>query len=637
MVTSDEAPGKPSMVPKPQFLHQLEGFLQKELKALGVSDVEPGEVRLQAYREVFEYLIEDFKTYKPLLAAIKNEYEMMLAAQREHIRNLEPLKQMLVTVSEQCDQKIMAIRDQEKQEMKDLKEQNRGLFGRIDELCQEKLDLEAQVEKLQEELAAEYLRYRDECDARKLLVADINDLRYQQEDVLRSKKNSKENEEEKDDPVMLRIALKQAREDESRVSKRLSEMIANYGDVIPRRDFESLQKEYKVLEIQLEQMKGDYTNLKMEHGALLDTHKQVVAQRDEYFTECKTLRRSATPRPDWNRCADYVTGGIVRWKEISENKTSDQLVESLLLEIQGATGSDSNAEAFDGLGLGDEVPKYLRHEGQVRNRRLGKRDTALLIKDIWREKSTKDAERTDGKRENLADYLAEYLQQKFPLQQMSVEWAYNLQDACQRYAHDENIGLFWNVLSEKGDEELYHGQLQLIAKLLNHLVKMDEDNGNLGELTKDNFRAALGEFLEGYMLKVIDEDTMNSLVKAAEMELEAKESPNLQFKNLFMEDDEGRTGPFLDELKREVKQHRLRYIDEIKIEIGNGATVSVDDLKIAITTTDPEIDHTDMETYLCWAFKAQSKDELASAQPMDNAALIERLKNGNLRRIGKKN
>ena len=46
----------------------------------------------QAYREVFEYLIEDFKTYKPLLSAIKNEYEMTLAQQRELIRQMEPLK-----------------------------------------------------------------------------------------------------------------------------------------------------------------------------------------------------------------------------------------------------------------------------------------------------------------------------------------------------------------------------------------------------------------------------------------------------------------------------------------------------------------------------------------------------------------
>ena len=48
----------------------------------------------QAFREVFEYLIEDFKTYRPLLSAIKNEYEMMIIHQRDKIRELEPLKVM---------------------------------------------------------------------------------------------------------------------------------------------------------------------------------------------------------------------------------------------------------------------------------------------------------------------------------------------------------------------------------------------------------------------------------------------------------------------------------------------------------------------------------------------------------------
>lgn len=35
----------------------------------------------------------------------------MLSHYREKIRELEPLKSMLVTVSEQCDQKILKIRE----------------------------------------------------------------------------------------------------------------------------------------------------------------------------------------------------------------------------------------------------------------------------------------------------------------------------------------------------------------------------------------------------------------------------------------------------------------------------------------------------------------------------------------------
>lgn len=62
-------------------------------------------------------------------------------------------------------------------------------------------------------------------------------------------------------------------------------------------------------------------------------------------------------------------------------------------------------------------------------------------------------QRTDGKREKLGDFVHEYLQRRFGLQQMVVEWGYNLHDACQRYAHDEIIGLFWDILTEKVSDQ----------------------------------------------------------------------------------------------------------------------------------------------------------------------------------------
>ena len=41
-----------------------------------------------------------------------------------------------------------------------MKKENQRLYQRIDDLKQHQCSLQAQVEKLQEELAAEYLRYR---------------------------------------------------------------------------------------------------------------------------------------------------------------------------------------------------------------------------------------------------------------------------------------------------------------------------------------------------------------------------------------------------------------------------------------------------------------------------------------------
>ena len=54
-------------------------------------------------------------------------------------------------------------------------------------------------------------------------------------------------------------------------------------------------------------------------------------------------------RPDWNKCADFVAGGTTRWRELSEGKTSSELVDVLLAEIAGGGGAETGgAEYFDG-------------------------------------------------------------------------------------------------------------------------------------------------------------------------------------------------------------------------------------------------------------------------------------------------
>lgn len=45
---------------------------------------------------------------------------------------------------------------------------------------------------------------------------------------------------------MAYLYFRKAREDEKNATARLHDMIANYGDVIPRRDFEGLEKKFNV-------------------------------------------------------------------------------------------------------------------------------------------------------------------------------------------------------------------------------------------------------------------------------------------------------------------------------------------------------------------------------------------------------
>ena len=60
------------------------------------------------------------------------------------------------------------------------------------------------------------------------------------------------------------------------------------------------------------------------------------------------------PRPRWAKCGQYIEGGEERWKELSRDKTSDDMVDMLLAEITGTdiaviqAGSNAAEEFFEG-------------------------------------------------------------------------------------------------------------------------------------------------------------------------------------------------------------------------------------------------------------------------------------------------
>ena len=94
----------------------------------------------------------------------------------------------------------------------DIKDQQNDisvLQKQISDMRLVQLELEAQVECLQMELQQGYHKLRDETDARKLLVVKLNDYHMAQIDAQVAAQNyAREMEEEKSDPVILKLALK---------------------------------------------------------------------------------------------------------------------------------------------------------------------------------------------------------------------------------------------------------------------------------------------------------------------------------------------------------------------------------------------------------------------------------------------
>lgn len=75
------------------------------------------------------------------------------------------------------------------------------------------------------------------------------------------------------------LILQVARENLTSQANELNRMKADYGDVVPRRDFQTLQMNFDQMNDRYETLQKDFAQLRQEHDTLLDVHKQVRLSR----------------------------------------------------------------------------------------------------------------------------------------------------------------------------------------------------------------------------------------------------------------------------------------------------------------------------------------------------------------------
>uniref|UniRef100_K7FM23 Translin-associated factor X-interacting protein 1 N-terminal domain-containing protein n=1 Tax=Pelodiscus sinensis TaxID=13735 RepID=K7FM23_PELSI len=261
-----------------------------------------------------------------------------------------------------------------------------------------------------------------------------------------------------EDVVKLTLALKIARQDLTKAQVELNTMRADYGDVVPRRDYESQEKKYMDLLEKLEVLQKDFEALQKEYSVLLEIHREAVEERDHFFNELQEVQHSSTPRPDWAKCAEVIAGGPERWSILQEGKSSDQMVAVLLEEI--GAGVLKEKDTFPALGKGDKVPVYLRYEGQVKNKKLNKKDVVNILREIWKEKVSADQQK--GKQSNLPEFFLSYLQKCYG-DAAAFDWAYTIHETVKLYRSNEAMSLFYDILSGKRGDGLMCTGAQLGA------------------------------------------------------------------------------------------------------------------------------------------------------------------------------
>ncbi|XP_040501923.1 translin-associated factor X-interacting protein 1 isoform X3 [Gallus gallus] len=493
-------------IPKPRHLEQLESYLRKELQTLDLTKGISQELKLQPYREIFEFFIDNFKTYKPLLSAIKNEYEATL---------------------------------------------EKAVKG--------------------------------------------------------------------EDVVKLTLALKMARQDLTKAQVKLNAMTAEYGDVVPRRRFESLEKKYSDLLQEMKTLRKDFDQLHEEYGTLLEIHRETAEERDSFFTRLQEAERSHTPRPNWAKCSEVIPGGAERWDCLAKGKSSHQLVDVLLEEI--GTGVLKEMNVFRGWGKGNKVPVHLRYEGEVKNKKPTKKDVVNILKDIWKEKTALDQQ--TGKRSSLPEFFLSYLQKKYG-DASAVEWSYTLSEYMRLCPSNHVMSSFYEILTGKVAEEQYHSQNQLISDLQKELAACDSYSS--GSLPSEQFRMALRE---AFPLK--RRDAIQELVDASMFSLDSDDD-FIDYISLFKEDEEGNPEPFVAKLRSQYVSEKQEYLQELKNSLGDVTEVDADDLKAAFCRIDPEISDQTLDAYIGLAYQVRREQPDQEVVPVDT--ILERLCVGDVRRVG---
>ncbi|KAF7232165.1 hypothetical protein EG68_07758 [Paragonimus skrjabini miyazakii] len=483
---SDADTKAPSALRKPKFLDYLEDQIRDQVESLKKSDVEG---RLQVYKEAFRTLISTFKTYQPLFSQIYKEYEAAFNHYKSEMQKLRPVKEYLWTITQECDQRVIALQKREKPEVEHLRHQIVKLKSVISEQAEEQVMLKMEIERLIKALEDEHCQYRHESDAKHLLITEINALRthYDELDDLARQTQAKNNEV--GDPTLLRVALEQARKAQSESAFELTKIKTEYVEVVPKKQFENLLKLGKDQENKMKEQEERYVELS---DMLKQCEAQLTAavnQRDEYHNSLLLLNRASTPRPEWNEVGRKLSCGLTKWIEDTRGMSSQQKMHHLVNELSRGTQDQIEPRFFKPKGIDDDVPRFLRYDGgPIFGRQILLRDCLIA-----RPAPTGHTSKTSVVHVTTFDeFLDGFFVRFCGIPQMRIEWAYAFYEAISRHKDYFSLNEIRKVIDNETDEACHwHLQtwLETVKGQVTQAIRIDDSDKKL--INRADLKSAL--------------------------------------------------------------------------------------------------------------------------------------------------
>ncbi|KAJ1503339.1 Translin-associated factor X-interacting protein 1 [Coelomomyces lativittatus] len=241
---------------------------------------------------------------------------------------------------------------------------------------------------------------------------------------------------------------------------------------------------------------------------------------------------------------------------VADAKNDRSLTNLKLLELK-----DEKQTYFLGLGVSANIPRYLRGKGRIRNRCLSRKSCALLIRDIWSEKTKFDIEKKlQGKPSSLGHFLYLYLSKRFTSQGLIVEWGYNLTEACKLHKNYlTDCWVFLDILEEKLDESVYYHLVKVLEDFKTTLIKIDasiNDGIASGIIPKTDLFLKLKEIWKYKTTKQIHE---------LQTALDADQSGSkVTYRWMFQNEVES---AFLEAIKMQEMEDRAKYLHDLETAI----------------------------------------------------------------------
>ena len=650
---------------KPALMEEMKTHIDKGLHSIesdlsdkNISDEIDIRLRtLNVYREAFQKFIDECNIYRPVLSSIKHEYEKTLEFYNSNFNSVISLHAELAAKNVEFTNEKKLINEEYAEYMNTLVDQRLMAQRAFNHSKKEQTRIVADHEQMQ----TMYAKMKSELEEAQGSIASMSVALTRAESERVEALQLKSDVETELSEMKIALSKFQDKNDklvhsvqdlESIQSQMVSlDVVMSYMETIKKN-----RREYKQLETNHKAMIQRYTDIKFALQHSFEKYASTISEDGQNQINASMMGNSGT-QIDVNEIKENPVLMVEKMTDMSVNPRV--IIESLLDCIEnlrengggggkassgmgrgnmrmGLSGLDRSTMEedkitpedrafvspwthFEGLGLDPSLPPYLRANGYVQNIMLSKRDTEMIINDIWvaREKLVEEAEAkaaVDRKPINLKpfdDFFYEYISNRFKWGNRIVEFGYNFIDALKKYVRDSDIRLFSLVLNGRLNEEVRNDSIQMMVNFEEELKKeeMMSRSDISGVLTFDVFMRVLRR-----IFPTKGDVPLQRLERV--LLFETNGTKTVKYIELLGEDENGNQGKFAELLRAqhltEIEQFTDHVMDCIDQRGDGQECIVVNRLREALETADPNKSRPEINRLLSRGMDLPVEDVLMS-------------------------